>query len=106
MRRVNFWRWCALGWIVLFLAVSVSSLHPLNGMLQHFVYYKFQFGGDALSRIESLSHWQLVLFFTRFADFRHVTDFLSPAILLWGAWLLTRQHVRQTFDRNSTTQIA
>lgn len=103
MRRTELYRWYALGWIALFFAISVSSLHPLNGMLQHLIYYKFQFGAETLSRIESLSRWQLV-FFTRFADFRHVTDFLSPAILVWGAWLLTRPDTRQMFNRDAAVQ--
>jgi hypothetical protein len=98
-RRSRFWRSAALGWAGIFLIVALASLHPLNGIVQHFIFWQFHFPDAFFAKVESLSHWQLVLF-TRSADVRHVTDFLSPAILIWGIWLLTRRNVRELFQRN------
>ena len=99
MLRKSFWRWCALGWAALFLSICVITLHPLQGSVGHLASWGFQPAGDFTSRLSLLSHWQITLFGTRLADFRHVIDFLSPGVLLWALYFLSRPKVKTLFQK-------
>jgi len=94
LQRSNFWRSCALAWAAVFLITCVVAL---QGAAVHFLFLGFQLPDDFAERISQLSHFRLTVLGTRFADFRHVTDFLSPFILIWGCYFLTRPPVRNLF---------
>jgi hypothetical protein len=95
-RRSNFWRGCALAWTALYAIVCLFLLRPFAGISGHLIFSGFHFPADLMRRIETLSRWQIELF-TRMADFRHVLDFLSPVVLIWGCYLLSKSPVRNLF---------
>jgi hypothetical protein len=106
LRRNNLSRFGALGWALFYALACGLFLNPMRGVMGYVVFYGFNLPVDFVQRIDSLRRWQLVALFTRFADFRHLTDFLSPMILIWAVYFLTRPAARRLFNAGNKPQTA
>jgi len=102
--RSNFWRCAALALAAFYFLAWIISFPAFAEIARSFMFWRFRLPADYAQRLDQLPRWQLTLLGTRAADFRHVIGFLTPFVLAWACYHLTRPSIRALFHRDVRTK--